>query len=258
MKRWASSASDISRLNSATALFPCSATFSAMFVTSADLPIEGRAARMIRLPGWKPPVIASRSAKPDGGAGERLALGRELLPLVDLRVEDVADRAEVLLAVLVGDLEDRALGAVDELARRGLVAVDAGLDLVGRAQQAAEHRVLAHDARVLAHVADGGHGAGQQIDRGAAAGLVELAGELEVLGEREHVDRLARPVQVEHRLEDRAVALAVEVLGLEPLVDDQRGQRVSDSRIAPRTDCSASRFVRRRGGPSSARESPLV
>ena len=68
MKRWASSASLISRLNSATGRGRswCSATFSAMFVTSADLPIDGRAARMIRLPGWKPPVISSRSPKPDG------------------------------------------------------------------------------------------------------------------------------------------------------------------------------------------------
>ena len=49
-KRWASSDSLISRLNSATALrrsgSGCSATFSAKFVTSADLPIDGRAATM--------------------------------------------------------------------------------------------------------------------------------------------------------------------------------------------------------------------
>ena len=33
---------------------------------SADLPMLGRAARMIRLPGWKPEVSLSRSRKPDG------------------------------------------------------------------------------------------------------------------------------------------------------------------------------------------------
>ncbi len=37
-----------------------------MLVTSADLPIDGRAASTIRLPGWKPPVRSSRSLKPDG------------------------------------------------------------------------------------------------------------------------------------------------------------------------------------------------
>ena len=33
---------------------------------SADFPMLGRAATMIRLPGWKPDVSRSRSRKPDG------------------------------------------------------------------------------------------------------------------------------------------------------------------------------------------------
>ena len=61
MKRCASSPSDISRLNRATALPWSTEAFSAMFVASADLPMAGRAASTIRLPGWKPPVISSRS-----------------------------------------------------------------------------------------------------------------------------------------------------------------------------------------------------
>ena len=160
-----------------------------------------------------------------GRARDRRAVRRELLELVQLGGEQVVDRAEVLATVVVGDLEDRALGEVDELARRRLVGVHARLDLVGGAQEAAEHRVLADDARVLADVADGGDRAGQQVDRGAAADVLEQAGLLEVLDERERVDRLADRVQVEHRLEDQAVRLAVEVLRLEALVDDQRGQR---------------------------------
>ena len=127
MKRWASSASDISRLNSATGRGRSlsSATFSAMFVTSADLPIDGRAAMMIEVAGLEAAgdLVEVREAR--RRAGERLALGRELLPLVDLVVQDVADLAEVLLAVVVGDLEHRALGPLDELARLRLVAVDA-------------------------------------------------------------------------------------------------------------------------------------
>ena len=68
MNRWASSASLISRLKSATGRgrSRSSATFSAMFVTRADFPIDGRAAMMTRLPGWKPPVMVSRSENPDG------------------------------------------------------------------------------------------------------------------------------------------------------------------------------------------------
>ena len=68
MKRWASSDSDISSENSATAFFAPSAAFSAKLAIRADFPIDGRAARMIRLPGWKPPVIVSSALKPDGRA----------------------------------------------------------------------------------------------------------------------------------------------------------------------------------------------
>ena len=60
---------------------------------------------------------------------------------------------------------------------------------------------------------------------GAAADAVEQAALLEVLDERERVDRFADGVEVEHGLEDQAVRLAVEVLGLEALVDDQRRER---------------------------------
>ena len=65
-KRWASSVSDISSENIATARPWSMAAFSAMLVTNALLPMLGRAATMMRLPGWKPPVISSRSLKPDG------------------------------------------------------------------------------------------------------------------------------------------------------------------------------------------------
>ena len=65
MKRCASSDSDISSEKSATALRAPSAAFSAKLAISADLPIDGRAARMMRLPGWKPPVMVSRSSNPD-------------------------------------------------------------------------------------------------------------------------------------------------------------------------------------------------
>ena len=86
-----------------------------MLQTSADLPSEGRAATTIRLPGWKPPSTSSRSRKPDGvPVSVTVALG-ERLEAVDLVVEDLGDPAEVARALLVGDLEQQALGALDEL-----------------------------------------------------------------------------------------------------------------------------------------------
>ena len=63
-----------------------------MLVTSADFPIDGRAAMMIRLPGWKPPVISSRSAKPDGVPVSERPSAESSCHLRDLGVEDLADR----------------------------------------------------------------------------------------------------------------------------------------------------------------------
>ena len=57
---------DDSSENRATGLSCSMAAFSAMLVASVLLPIEGRAASTIRLPGWNPPVRSSMSLKPDG------------------------------------------------------------------------------------------------------------------------------------------------------------------------------------------------
>ena len=181
------------------------------------------------------------------GAGERAALGGELLPLAHLGVQDLADEAEVLLAVVVGDLEDGALGPLDELARRRLVAVDAGLDLVGGGQQAAQQRAVADDLRVLAQVADGGDRRGERVDLRLAAGRVEPAARAQVLGDGEDVDRLARREEREHRLVDLAMALAIEVLDLQALLDHERVVRAIGEQHRPEHGLLGLDRVRRRG-----------
>ena len=147
------------------------------------------------------------------------------MQLVELLVEDLFDRAEVLLAVVAGDLEHRLLGLLDELARRRAMVEHALLDLVRRPQQPPQQRVLAHDLRVAAGVPGGRHHPGQPVDRRDPADLLELAALAQAVGDRQHVDRLGLVVEREHRLVDRAVALAVEVLGAQPLFDHQRVQR---------------------------------
>jgi hypothetical protein len=149
----------------------------------------------------------------------------ELLQLVELGVQELLGGAEVLARVLVGHFEDGALGHVDQIARERLVPVDLRLDLVGGVQQPPQHRVLFDDPRVVAQVADGGDRPGQQLDRGAAADAVQVTRLLEMFDQGQRVDRLAVAVQVEHRLVDAPVALPVEVLRVQALVDDQRGQR---------------------------------
>jgi hypothetical protein len=66
ISRCVTSAFDISSVNSATGISCLSATFAAMQRASADFPMLGRAATMMRLPGWKPEVSRSMSRKPDG------------------------------------------------------------------------------------------------------------------------------------------------------------------------------------------------
>ena len=56
------------------------------------------------------------------------------------------------------------------------------------------------------------------------ADLVELSVLAEHLGDRQMIDRAAPLVQREHRGEHRLVRLAVEVLGPQPLVGEQRGE----------------------------------
>ena len=125
------------------------ATFSAMLATSADLPIAGRAATMIRLPGWKPPVIASMSRKPEG------------VPVISSSpVESFSSRstsswrisrehAEVAGLLFVGDVEEQLLGPLGELARFAVALVDPALDFLAGAEQPPQQRVLLDDLRVV-------------------------------------------------------------------------------------------------------------
>ncbi|UUY04629.1 hypothetical protein LRS13_03595 [Svornostia abyssi] len=150
---------------------------------------------------------------------------RELVELGRLLIEDLPDVPELFLPVVVRDLEHHPLGGLDERARVALTGRDGELDLGRRAQQAAQERVLAHDPGVLADVGRLGHRAGELVERRLAAGLLEQVLRLEVLDDREAVDRLALLVQREHGAEDRLVARAEEVLGVEALLDDERVHR---------------------------------
>ena len=167
-KRWASSASDISSENSATGLVGVRARRSRRcWPPARDLPIDGRAARMIRLPGWKPPVISSRSSKPDGVPVSDVPSSESCCELVELVVQHLArSRGSPAGESSWATSRIALLGLLDELARRRLVAEHARLDLVGRvAAAAAAARSRARSARSWRSVADGRDGAGERVDR---------------------------------------------------------------------------------------------
>ena len=66
IRRCVTSDFDISSVKSATGVWKRTPRFAAMQSARADFPIDGRAARITRLPGWSPDVSRSRSRKPDG------------------------------------------------------------------------------------------------------------------------------------------------------------------------------------------------
>ena len=148
-KRWASSASDISSVNSATGL-PWS-----MRGVLGDVRDERRLAHR-RARGEDDQVAGLEAAgdlvevlEAGRRAGERGALDREPVELVELVVQDLVDRAEVLLAVVVGDLEHAPARPARRAraARRGARATDAWISYVV-VEQPPQQRVLADDARV--------------------------------------------------------------------------------------------------------------
>ncbi len=157
-----------------------------------------------------------------GGAGDAALAGGEGLELVDLVGEDGADLAEVGGLLLVGDLEQEALCLLDHLRGLAVAVGDRLLDRLGGGVQPAHQRVLLDDRRVVLGAAGSGDLGGEARDHVLAADLLQLAVLGELLGDREDVDRVRVLVQVDDRLEDRAVAVAVEVLGLEANVQQHR------------------------------------
>ena len=116
---------------------------------------------------------------------------------------------------LLRQVEDDLLGAVDELDRLAGPVEAEPCDVVAGADQPAQRRHLADDARVVGGVRRGRDERRQLVDALLAAGRVEGRGAVELVDDRDRVDRLALGVEREDRLEDVPVALAVEVGGAE-------------------------------------------
>ena len=136
---------------------------------------------------------------------------------------------------------------------------------IRRAQQPSQQRVLAHDLRVAAGVAGGGHHARQLVDGSRPADVLQLAELAQPVGDRQHVHRLDFVVQREHRLVDRAVALAVEVLRTQSLFDHERVQRPIGQQDRAEDRLLGVEVVRRRdrgtgrpGGVALLRSAPLA
>ena len=140
------------------------------------------------------------------------------------------------------EVEDDRLGLVDELDRLARPVEAQASDVVARADQPAQRRHLADDARVVRGVRGRGHQRRELVHALLPAGGVERRGAVELVDDRDRVDRLALRVEREDRLVDLTVALAVEVGRAQVGGLGDRPDRQGESIIAPSTDSSASRF----------------
>ena len=117
------------------------------------------------------------------------------------------------------ELEDDLLGLVDEVRRLARPLPAEPCDLGPDADQPAQGRHLADDLRVVPRVGRGRDERGQLVDALAAAGALQVAALLELVDERDRVDRLAARVQGKGSAVDLGVALAVEVARVEDFAD---------------------------------------
>ena len=151
---------------------------------------------MIRLPGWKPPVIASMSRKPEGVPVSSVSPVESFSSRSTSSWRISSRQPEVARLLVVGDLEEQLLGPLGELARLAVALVDPALDLLAGAEQAAQQRVLLDDLGVVLGVAGRRDLRRQLGDVVLAAGLLDLVALGQRLGDAQLVDRLRGRVEV--------------------------------------------------------------
>src|SRR5262249_13208887 len=111
--------------------------------------------------------------------------------------ERVLEEDELALGAPLAELEDELLRAGDELGRLAL-AIPAELgDVAAREDEAAQRRGRGDDLCVGARVRGGRHEPRELVQGDAPADRLELAALLELIRERDRVDRLVLAVQLE-------------------------------------------------------------
>ena len=186
------SAFDISSVKSATGRLEAHAEVRGHAERERRLP-HRRARRedheVARLEARREPVEVAEAARDAGDVDAGLV---ELRDPLEALGEERADVREVAADPLLGEVEDDLLGPVDELGRLADSAPAEPRDLLARLDEPAERRGLLDDPRVVVDVRRRRDERRELGDPRAAADLLELAALLELVRERDRVDR-ARP-----------------------------------------------------------------
>ena len=174
---------------------------------------------MIRLPGLEAARQPVDFAEARRHAREVLAGLVQLRDPLEALLEQRLDVAELGRDAALRELEDDLLGLVDELGRLARPFPAEPRDLCADADEPAQGRHLADDLRVVRRVRRRRDERRQLVDPLAAAGVLQVAALLELVDERDRVDRLAAGVERERGAVDLRVALPVEVPRVEDFAD---------------------------------------
>ena len=161
-----------------------------------------------------------------GNAGDLLLPLVERLDGLEGLGDDRLEMDEGIGGALLGDGEDAPLAFVGELAHLAMLLVAELGDGAGRLDQPARQRLLVDDLGVVDEVGGGGDDLVEQVDELVASDGVERAERGERVLDGDAIDRLTLAEEVGHRLEDLAVAVAVEVFGFDVLEDVGEGGAV--------------------------------
>ena len=174
----------------------------------------GRAARMMSCPGWKPPVMSSRSSKPD--ATPVTACPPDSARIIDpihRLLDDILELEGFAADLVLGDGEDLVLGRLEQLLGGELVGITVADDLGRAFDQLAVGRFFLDDVGVVLGVGGGGNAFDDLGEDVVTADLLELIALLQLFGEGDGVDRLAGVVEVSNGRVDHLMGIAVEVFG---------------------------------------------
>ena len=143
-----------------------------------------------------------------------------LLELLDHRVAGIDELAELDEAgaqPVLGDLEDRPLGFVEQGVGVLLGLVRTRQDVGGRLDQPPHRRFFLDDLGVVLDVGRARHAVGEGADVGRPADFFNLVRSRQLVLDGDEIHRLAAVGERHHLLEDAAVRIAEEVLGVDDL-----------------------------------------
>ena len=131
--------------------------------------------------------------------------------MLERRPKDLFDPDEALSLVALRDLEDPGFRLIEDLIDLALtLVIDIADDLRRLLDESPQQRLVANDARVILEVGRRGHGIDERGEIVEPPGRFHLAGLLELLRDRDHVDHVPALEEADHGPVEPSVRLPIE------------------------------------------------